>query len=151
MVHVNLRAPGPPEEATKGSSRNFPFWPGGFDAQESPAGLGEAAEGGAAAAAEGILAELEGGGAGLKTCPPGFARGVDFGRLGGSEGRKAADGRGEAAVLNLASALLADEDSLGVWDSEEKGAKEGEETRGVSDLEFGYFQFYFSDIFRSNL
>ena len=83
-------------------------------------------------AAEGILAELEGGGAGLKTCPPGFARGVDFGRLRSSEERKAADGKGEPSVLNLASALLADEDTLGVWDSAEK-AQEGEETRGVSD------------------
>lgn len=25
------RAPGPPEEATRGSSVNYPFWPGGFD------------------------------------------------------------------------------------------------------------------------
>ena len=30
------RAPGPPDEATKGNSRNYPFWPGGFDAQEAP-------------------------------------------------------------------------------------------------------------------
>jgi len=24
------RAPGPPDEAVRGSSTNFPFWPGGF-------------------------------------------------------------------------------------------------------------------------
>ncbi len=25
------RAPGPPDEATRGSSTNYPFWPGGFE------------------------------------------------------------------------------------------------------------------------
>ncbi len=25
------RRPGPPEEAARGSSNNYPFWPGGFD------------------------------------------------------------------------------------------------------------------------
>merc|ERR1712121_260846 len=30
------RAPGPPEEATRGSTTNFPFWPGGFDLPDIP-------------------------------------------------------------------------------------------------------------------
>ena len=28
------RAPGPPDESTRGSSTNYPFWPGGFDADD---------------------------------------------------------------------------------------------------------------------
>ena len=115
------RAPGPPDEATKGNSRNYPFWPGGFDAQEAP-GL-EEIEG----EVEDILRELEGGGAGLKTCPPGFVRGIDFGQFQGS--RAKAESKEE--VLNLASALLADEDSLGVWESDEKVTEKGDKASAV--------------------
>lgn len=33
------RAPLPPEEATRGSAVNYPFWPGGFDAPEWKLGM----------------------------------------------------------------------------------------------------------------
>lgn len=51
------RKPGPPTESTRGSSINFPFWPGGFDPDDI------------ALNAEVSLEEDD---SGYLTCPPGL-------------------------------------------------------------------------------
>lgn len=35
------RAPLPPEQATRGSAVNYPFWPGGFEAPEWKMGMSD--------------------------------------------------------------------------------------------------------------
>jgi len=61
------RAPGPPEESTRGSATNFPFWPGGFELPPLPThNQGD------------TVPELDFSPSKLLHCPPGFTRGVDF-------------------------------------------------------------------------
>ncbi|KAI8491590.1 Helicase SKI2W [Branchiostoma belcheri] len=63
------RPPGPPTEATRGSSTNYPFWPGGMDEPDLGTVLGT--EGGGDIDFENDLL----------SCPPGFENGVDFKKL----------------------------------------------------------------------
>jgi antiviral helicase SKI2 len=80
-----------------------------------------------------ILKEIDGDGGSLKTCPPGFARGLDFAKLKGALPMKPAESKDE--VINLASALLADEDSLGIWSSDAKDdgkEKKSERKKGTA-------------------
>nr|XP_039270547.1 helicase SKI2W-like [Styela clava] len=65
-----LRAPGPPSEATRGSSTNYPFWPGGMEEALSTMMREGPSE---------VDFEED-----FLTCPPGFESGVDFGKHGGS-------------------------------------------------------------------
>uniref|UniRef100_A0A182SJY8 Helicase SKI2W n=1 Tax=Anopheles maculatus TaxID=74869 RepID=A0A182SJY8_9DIPT len=76
-------------DSVRGSASNFPFWPGGFDEPEA------------------MLADLmpstmfETGN--LKSCPPGFATGVDFGASGTDGDRNV--GIGEGGIIDLLSAI----------------------------------------------
>jgi antiviral helicase SKI2 len=57
-----LRAPGPPDEGTRGSAANFPFWPGGMELPPVSKPQGE------------LAALLDPQPGQMLTCPPGFTR-----------------------------------------------------------------------------
>lgn len=63
------RAPGPPEETTRGSSMNFPFWPGGFDEPEDALSNFKHLSD--------VCLDFENN---LLTIPPGFSSGLEFKR-----------------------------------------------------------------------
>jgi antiviral helicase SKI2 len=123
------RAPGPPEETTRGSATNYPFWPGGFD-------LPPEIE--ASSSTQADADELDFSPAALLHCPPGFEAGIDFFRLAqqektptkeesvatGMEKVEENEKKTEKKVediLNLASILYQDGDILDSWqDLEEK-------------------------------
>lgn len=67
------RAPGPRSEFVRGSSTNFPFWPGGLDSggEDDDRMLEAAVKDGDGS----YPLEKE---EPLLTCPPGFVRGLDF-------------------------------------------------------------------------
>jgi antiviral helicase SKI2 len=67
-----LRRPGPPEDFVKGSTRNHPFLPGGFDLSQTVEKSNKERK----AESDGLRTLLEGGQ--LLTVPPGFSRGVTF-------------------------------------------------------------------------
>jgi antiviral helicase SKI2 len=97
------RAPGPKEEATRGSAANYPFLPGGFDIDEF-----ESQKEDIPAEGHDVLKELEDR-ANFLTCPPGFQRGVDFAQRSGQ-------GVQGAAMLDMAAVLAqGDDDQLGLW------------------------------------
>jgi len=83
MIHYfNVSFPGPPEEWVRGNASNVPFWPGGMEWNPAmPANLLQP---------ENLLEELNFH-KDLKTIPPGFSEGMDFGA--------------EDVNLNLASVL----------------------------------------------
>jgi hypothetical protein len=127
------RAPGPPEETTRGSASNYPFWPGGFDL---PAEVDQPAEGELLDAGD-DTDELIFAPATLLHCPPGFDAGIDFYRLAQEEAATPASGgnlppphpeqeqeeqsKKVESVLNLASALYEDNDILEGWREAEAG------------------------------
>jgi antiviral helicase SKI2 len=131
------RAPGPPEESTRGSASNYPFWPGGFDVPqelEEPQSTGDGEDD-----------DLDFSPGKLLHCPPGFEAGIDFFRLGAMEGKVSAgatpaEEQGEVKegmkktedVLNLASVLYEESDILESWREAERG--EGKSGDGAATL-----------------
>lgn len=88
------REPGGTDDSTRGSASYFPFWPGGFDEPENALQLLDI---------DNTVFEEN-----LKTCPPGFANGIDFGESKSSTG----------GVVDLLSVIEQGLDDLGLWDSE---------------------------------
>lgn len=108
------RQPGPPEQATRGSAINFPFWPGGFD---EPAQQIESLH------VDNSFFE-----ANMLTVPPGFNNGLDFDADEQSDNKPATD----AESVNLLSIIEDEHNILGMW-------KEIEKTeRKTSDRKFEY-------------
>eukprot|EP00058_Branchiostoma_floridae_P003353 XP_002588841.1 hypothetical protein BRAFLDRAFT_99541 [Branchiostoma floridae] len=118
------RPPGPPTEATRGSSTNYPFWPGGMDEPDLGTVLGEEGAGN-------IDFEND-----LLSCPPGFEHGVDFKKLKKKEEqwvpKMAAPSQHAPNVLNLAE-ILAGDDGMD-W-SEEEEEEEDQETKEPPTLQ----------------
>ncbi|XP_019620739.1 PREDICTED: helicase SKI2W-like [Branchiostoma belcheri] len=118
------RPPGPPTEATRGSSTNYPFWPGGMDEPDLGTVLG-----------------MEGGGDvdfenDLLCCPPGFENGVDFKKLKKKEeqlAKIAAPSQHAPNVLNLAD-ILAGDDEMD-WSEEEEEEEEEKEVKEAPTLQ----------------
>ena len=102
------RAPGPPDEVTRGSSTNYPFWPGGFEEPTVDADV--------SSEAETSLAQLDDPNA-MLTCPPGFERGYVFPQ----SAQESTD------LVDLAS-LLTLNDELGIWKAAEPTVEEAVET-----------------------
>ncbi|XP_078603715.1 superkiller complex protein 2-like [Branchiostoma floridae x Branchiostoma japonicum] len=116
------RPPGPPTEATRGSSTNYPFWPGGMDEPDLGTVLGEEGAGN-------IDFEND-----LLSCPPGFEHGVDFKKLKKKEeqlAKMAAPSQHAPNVLNLAD-ILAGDDGMD-WSEEEE--EEEQETKEPPTLQ----------------
>ncbi|TFJ95811.1 branched-chain amino acid ABC transporter substrate-binding protein [Platysternon megacephalum] len=96
------RAPGPPAQALRGSSTNYPFWPGGMDepSMEQISAKDHLEED--------IDFERD-----LLTVPPGWKKGVEF--------------KPQAAVLQASPGLLPLSSLLGALDSFELGGSSDEE------------------------
>jgi len=88
------RAPGPPEETTRGSASNFPFWPGGFEELPPLPTLNRGNE----------VPELDFSPENLLHCPPGFERGIDFYAL--SQQKKTQEEEVEDVPINLETAAV---------------------------------------------
>ena len=116
------RAPGPPLESTRGSSSNFPFWPGGFDEPEVLDQIGNSA---IAEDLTELLNESK-----LLSCPPGFDHGVDFSQIGDGLQRKGNED--PDSKISLAETLIAEEDALGLW-SERATEHKGEMKNQAND------------------
>uniref|UniRef100_A0A6E8V3K2 Helicase SKI2W n=1 Tax=Anopheles coluzzii TaxID=1518534 RepID=A0A6E8V3K2_ANOCL len=82
-------------DSARGSASYFPFWPGGFDEPESVlAGL-----------VPSPLFETD-----LKSCPPGFATGVEFeAPPTGTDGARATEDSGKSGMVDLLSAIASEE------------------------------------------
>ncbi|XP_041764989.1 helicase SKI2W [Anopheles merus] len=82
-------------DSARGSASYFPFWPGGFDEPESVlAGL-----------VPSPLFETD-----LKSCPPGFATGVEFeAPPTGMDGARATEDSGKSGMVDLLSAIASEE------------------------------------------
>ncbi|XP_078687037.1 superkiller complex protein 2-like [Branchiostoma floridae x Branchiostoma belcheri] len=118
------RPPGPPMEATRGSSINYPFWPGGMDEPDLGTVLGT--EGGGDVDFENDLL----------SCPPGFENGVDFKKLKKKEeqlAKMAAPSQHAPNVLNLAD-ILAGDDGMD-WSEEEEEEEEEKEVKEEPTLQ----------------
>ncbi|XP_055628497.1 SKI2 subunit of superkiller complex protein [Toxorhynchites rutilus septentrionalis] len=87
------REPGGIDDSSRGSASYFPFWPGGFDEPEKALQLLDI---------DNTVFEEN-----LKTCPPGFANGMDFGDTRSSTG----------GVVDLLSVIEQGLDGLDIWDS----------------------------------
>jgi antiviral helicase SKI2 len=123
------RAPGPPEESTRGSASNYPFWPGGFDVPqdlEEPHSTGNGE----------IDDDSDFSPANLLHCPPGFEAGIDFFRLAmeekisagvnpAEEQKEVEEKKRTEDVLNLASVLYEESDVLESWRDAERGEGKG--------------------------
>ncbi|EDS39035.1 antiviral helicase SKI2 [Culex quinquefasciatus] len=97
------REPGPADDnATRGSAANFPFWPGGFDEPENTLKMLDIDN---AAFEEN-----------LKTCPPGFTNGMEFGDVRGSDG----------GIIDLLSAIELEMEGLSVWDRDGSDSSDDE-------------------------
>jgi len=116
-----LRAPGPPDESTRGSAANFPFWPGGMELPPVSKPQGE------------LAALLDPQPGQLLTCPPGFASGMDFG--------PSLENQPVTSKVNLASVLSPSDDVLALFREEkveEKVTVEEKSAENEDDLlEFG--------------
>ncbi|XP_059090527.1 superkiller complex protein 2-like [Tigriopus californicus] len=104
------RAPGAKMESFMGSSTNYPFWPGGFDQPELSGSLL------AAGATDPIWDDVTQ----YATCPPGFARGINFDPL--VEPATAMAARGPVSeMVDLASMLTLDDQS-GLFEASQTSA-----------------------------
>lgn len=92
------RAPGPPEEATRGSSMNFPFWPGGFDEPEDA--LSNFHQSSA------VCIDFENN---LLTIPPGFTNGLEF------KTDSEIKSKDETQPIDLNSIVDQENDRFGIW------------------------------------
>uniref|UniRef100_A0A182JXH9 RING-type domain-containing protein n=1 Tax=Anopheles christyi TaxID=43041 RepID=A0A182JXH9_9DIPT len=101
-------------DSARGSASYFPFWPGGFDEPEN------------------VLADLVPNplfDTDLKSCPPGFATGVEFEAPSRSDGSRLEDS-GKGGVIDLLSAIATDDgfdllsDRMQTQTSDEKGRHE---------------------------
>lgn len=99
------RQPGPPENATRGSAINFPFWPGGFDEPEQRI--------------ESLHVDNSIFEADLLTIPPGFSHGLDFDDDLPTN-VKSSSGHAAAESVNLLSLIEDDHNILGMWKEIEK-------------------------------
>lgn len=93
------REPGPKEQETRGSSVNYPFWPGGFDAPEKTI-----------LELDNVDLDFEE----LLTCPPGFKEGMNFGK------------RKEEQVIDLLSVIDQNSDVLGLLKEEQDSSVDNE-------------------------
>ncbi len=116
------RAPGPPDQSTRGDSSNYPFWPGGLDKPEdgerekgtdselesillSPSNLADESE----------LFDTDN----YLTVPSGFERGFDF-----VKDEKTPDCENKTKVLDLASLLVGEtDDDFGIWSAADRASK----------------------------
>lgn len=89
------REPGPGDDSTRGSASYFPFWPGGFDEPEKAIQMLDI---------DNSVFEKN-----LKTCPPGFANGMDF-----SDVKSSDDG-----IVDLLSAIEQEMEGFTMWDSQD--------------------------------
>lgn len=98
------RQPGPPENATRGSAINFPFWPGGFDEPDQRI--------------ESLNVDNRIFETNLLTIPPGFTNGLDFDDHPSASSTIA--GAGPSESVNLLSIIEDDHNILGMWKEIEK-------------------------------
>lgn len=89
------REPGPGDDSTRGSASYFPFWPGGFDEPEKAIQMLDI---------DNSVFDKN-----LKTCPPGFANGMDF-----SDVKSSDDG-----IVDLLSAIEQEMEGFTMWDSQD--------------------------------
>lgn len=101
-----LRAPGLPSEATRGSSTNYPFWPGGMEQNAVEKVLQH----------DSIDIDFEGD---RLTCPPGFESGVDFG------GKKNVFGGPHS--MNIADLIRNDDLVINEWILQESDVTDGQD------------------------
>ncbi|XP_021923108.1 helicase SKI2W isoform X2 [Zootermopsis nevadensis] len=135
------RAPGPPSESIRGSSTNYPFWPGGFS-ELLP--LDKNVDGDAEVDFVNNLL----------TVPPGFERGILFKADGrtplkenkaqeplGSDAESSVpeiklEEKVETSVVNIMSLIKQEEDLLGLWQKETtKAQKKNTENISLQNLE----------------
>ncbi len=129
------RAPGPPDQSTRGDPSNYPFWPGGLDKPEEDKERGKGTD----SELESILlspsdladdSELFDPDNYL-TIPSGFERGFHF-----VKDKKMPDGEDKMKVLDLASLLVGEtDDDFGIWSTTDSASKKPDDSINITVLE----------------